>query len=140
MARQSFTGNAVQRVPLSSICNPDDFSTALNSALYQDMHLGVPTLHTRTCCTREMVIFPRTANDHPPLPWPAALQVTPFTFLKLSLCFSSLYFNSRFDCQHVIISVNSAVSLSRFYQSPNTLTYDFPLFHFRFPFLSAEDW
>ena len=27
VARQSFTGDAVQRVPLSSICNPDDFST-----------------------------------------------------------------------------------------------------------------
>ena len=27
VARQSFTGDAVQRLPLSSICNPDDFST-----------------------------------------------------------------------------------------------------------------
>ena len=27
VARQSFTGDAVQKVPLSSICNPDDFST-----------------------------------------------------------------------------------------------------------------
>ena len=35
VARQSFTGNAVQRVPLSSICNPDDFSPALHCiALY----------------------------------------------------------------------------------------------------------
>ena len=47
MARQSFTGNAVQRLPLSSICNPDDFSTALHSALHSALHLRVASLLRR---------------------------------------------------------------------------------------------
>ena len=34
VARQSFTGDAVQRLPLSSICNPDDFSTQCPASPY----------------------------------------------------------------------------------------------------------
>ena len=34
VARQSFTGDAVQRLPLSSICDPDDFSTQCPASPY----------------------------------------------------------------------------------------------------------
>ena len=34
VARQSFTGDAVQRLPLSSICNPDDFSAQCPASPY----------------------------------------------------------------------------------------------------------
>ena len=73
-------------------------------------------LPTKTCCTRrEMVIFLRPANDHPPLPWPAALQVVRFTLDKdPSFWFSSHPFNFYKDLSFWLIHFwNLVPSVSR---------------------------
>ena len=85
VARQSFTGDAaVLRVPLSSICNPDDFSTVPTEAgVHSEMVIfSSVEMITSPCHGHASYVSPHVQNDLCKLFWSFWKKVISFFLIS----------------------------------------------------------
>ena len=94
VARQSFTGDAVQRVPLSSICNPDDFSTVPTVAGVHSEMVIFSSLEmiTSPCHGHASYVSPHLQNDLCKLFWSFGQNVISFFLISFFPIFLFLSF------------------------------------------------